>query len=160
MCCCKSFGLQHLKESDLLMQKAGTDRAQLHYFHLIVYSLIGSDEAESAAGGLLSHSCSYPFSDMKWPKIGTTQYSAGGSFSNSLSFVCGHSFCLHTTPGERGRWTMPQLLRAVSSSLSTVTVILVWQAPGAMWAAAQDQAAMMGTVCDGVLKRTATISAV
>lgn len=102
MCCCKSFGLQHLKESDLLMQKAGTDRAQLHYFHLIVYSLIGSDEAESAAGGLLSHSCSYPFSDMKWPKIGTTQYSAGGSFSNSLSFVCGHSFCLHTTPGERG----------------------------------------------------------
>lgn len=52
-------------QPDLLMQKVGTDRVELHYFHLIVYSLIGSDEVEFAAVGLLSHVCCYPFSDMK-----------------------------------------------------------------------------------------------
>lgn len=68
MCCSKSFGLQHLKESldlILLMEKVGTDRVELHYFHLIVYSLLGSDEVESAAVYLLSHFCCYLFSDIK-----------------------------------------------------------------------------------------------
>lgn len=51
MCCSKSFGLQHLRESldlILLMKKGGTDRVELRYLRLIVYSLIGSDEVESA----------------------------------------------------------------------------------------------------------------